>query len=114
MEYEQAKEVLGRIKDYFPAFLNDATIETKKAWLRQLMKGDYHMTMVKLDDYATKEVFPPKLAHILHIREVRNTDWMQADIEQVKREKADPKLAKEREEKLKKLQTLLRGGADDE
>ncbi|WP_342387198.1 hypothetical protein [Salinicoccus bachuensis] len=114
MNYEEAKEVLGRIKSYYPSFLNDADIATKQAWVRQIMKGDHYMTMAKLDDYATKEIFPPKLAHIVHIREIHSDDRMQADIEQVEREKADPKLAREREEKLEKLQAMLKGGAGHE
>lgn len=110
MKYEEAKEVLGRIKSYYPSFLNDADLKTKQAWVRQIMKGDHHMTMAKLDDYATKEVFPPKLAHIVYIREIQSDDRMQADIEQVEREKADPGLAREREEKLERLRAMLKGG----
>ncbi|KIH70035.1 hypothetical protein [Salinicoccus roseus] len=114
MKYEEAKEVLGRIRSYYPNFLNDADITTKQAWVRQIMKGDHHMTMAKLDDYATKEVFPPKLAHIVYISDIRSEDHMQADIERVEREKADPKLAKEREKKLQKLQRMLKGGVGHE
>ncbi|WP_031544459.1 hypothetical protein [Salinicoccus luteus] len=114
MNYEEAKEVLGRIKSYYPSFLNDADIITKQAWVYQIMKGDRHMTVAKLDDYATKEVFPPKLAHIVYIREMHSDDHMQADIERVEREKADPRLARERKEKLEKLQAMLKGGAGNE
>ncbi|WP_017548626.1 hypothetical protein [Salinicoccus carnicancri] len=115
MDKEEAKTVIRTIRAYYPNFMADNDREVARIWMYKLMKGNFEMTMAKLDHYAEKETFAPKLAHILYIEPKEKVDSeMIASIEQVEREKSDPELSRQRDEKLKKLSVLLKGGASDE
>lgn len=115
MDKDQAKTVIRTIQAYYPAFMKEKDKEVALVWMKKLMKANYEMTMAKLDHYAEREEFPPKIANIIYIERIKKADAeMMEAMEQVKREKADPDLSKEREEKLKKLSVLLKGGTSDE
>lgn len=115
MDKEEAKTVIRTIRAYYPNFMADNDKEVARIWMHKLMKGNFEMTMAKLDHYAEKETFPPKLAHILYIERKKKIDMeLVRSMEQVKKEKSDPKLSQQRNEKLKKLSVLLKGGGADE
>lgn len=117
MDKEEAKTVLRTIRAYYPSFVKDNEEGREKAriWMAKLMDANYLKTMAKLEHYAIKEAFPPQLAHIVHIdRLSKSKDKIETDMERVRIEKNDPELVKARDEKLKRLQALLKGGEINE
>lgn len=117
MELNQAKEILGEIFMFYPNFnQKNLTSQKKKkaafykSWIQKLMEGDYESTKQKLSEYILSSQYPPAIADILVIKpEIDTEDPFEADRKAVAEELADPRAAKVREEKLKKLKEMVGG-----
>jgi hypothetical protein len=118
MTDEEAKNVFKTIVALYPNFNgkggDDVKAEVARVWLWKLKKGEYRMTMDALDRYSSDNRFPPTPADIVVLprTNIRQVDYSE-DIAKVQAEKADPEMARRREEKLKKLQSMLGGVRHD-
>lgn len=80
------------------------------------MKGNFNMTMKKLEIYVEKEEFPPKIANILskeHVNVAGDPELIES-MKKVQQEKTNPETSRIREEKLRKLHSLLERGEVNE
>ena len=118
LEKEEALKVFKAVAALYRNFNNEGSDETKrevaKVWLWKLEKGDYRLTMKRLDQYSNDNKFPPTVADILIYppREKFTQDYSE-DYKKVMEEKSNPETAKLREEKLKKLKAAMGGVLGD-
>lgn len=118
VEREEAKEVFKTIIAYYPQFNSKGTDEYRKdfadKWITKISKGDFNLTMKKLDTYSDDSPFPPALADILaYPPRAKFTQDYSEDYKKVIEEKSNPETAKLREEKLKKLKAAMGGVLGD-
>lgn len=114
LEKDEALNVFKSVAALYRNFNNEGSDETKrevaKVWLWKLEKGDYRLTMKRLDQYSTDNKFPPTVADILvYPPKKQYVPNFSEDIRRVQEEKANPETAKIREEKLKKLRAAMGG-----
>ena len=118
LEKEHALKIFKAVAALYPTFNNKGSDETKrevaKVWLWKLQKGDYRQTMKRLDQYSNDNKFPPSVADIItYPPRKHHIENFSEDIKKVQEEKSNPKTAKLREEKLKKLKAAMGGVLGD-
>lgn len=118
MEKEEALNVFKTVAALYPTFNNKGSDEAKREvaniWLWKLKNGDYRRTMKMLDKYSNDNKFPPSVADIImYAPKKHHIEDFSKDIKKVQAEKSNPKTAKLREEKLKKLKAAMGGVLSD-
>lgn len=118
MTDQEALEVFKTVADLYPNFNSKGNDDTKRrvasTWLWKLRKGDYKRTMNTLDQYSSNNIFPPVVAEIImYTPKKQHIENFSEDIKKVQEEKSNPKTAKLREEKLKKLKAAMGGVLGD-
>lgn len=111
MNFEQAKEIMATVYDFYPNINHNKSPTFNKTWLKAIMQGDYEKTKAALEDYCFENEYPPKIANFVIKPYKHRDDKMPEKIreaeETVRKEMADPEIAARRKAKLDKMRQKL-------
>ena len=112
MTFDQAKEIMATVYDYFPNINHNKSPTFNKTWLKAIMQGDYEETKAALEDYCFNNEYPPKIANFVikpyKHRDDRMPEKIREAEERVKRElETDPGALERRRRKLDELRRKL-------
>lgn len=112
MEKKEAIEIMELLFVCYPNFNRNNTKNFAEIWITRLVEeGDYELTLKKAKEHTASNPYPPSLADIIarkHKPVYTELTDIEAMEEAVRREKADPELAKKREASLKRFEEKIK------
>ena len=112
MNFDEAKEIMATVYDYYPNINHNKSSTFNKTWLRAIMQGDYEATKSALEDYCFNNEYPPNISNFVIKPYKHRDDGMPEKIreaeERVRRElESDPGAWERRRKKLDELKRKL-------